>query len=123
MTNEPLLRQLDLRFLASRRRRARFGRLGLPLALVFVLAAWGAFFYFFPLLVSPWELTERLEQRRLEPRTLATMAVAGQAMTNAVFLLLASMTLALIAWAGLERRYQGIIDRLLADKEPRRSDG
>jgi hypothetical protein len=114
--NESLLRQSEVRFLTSRRRRNRFGWFGLPLALVLVVGAWASFFYFFPLLVNPWELIRRLEQQQLEPGTLATMAVAAQALMNVVFLLLVSMVLAILAWAWLERRYLRIVDRLLAER-------
>jgi hypothetical protein len=116
MMNESPLRQSDVRFLTSRRRPNRFGWLGLPAALVLVVCAWASFFYFFPLLVNPWELIRRLEQQQLEPGTLATMAVAAQALMNVVFLLLVSMVLAILAWAWLERRYLRIVDRLLADR-------
>jgi hypothetical protein len=116
MMNESPLRETELRFLLSRRRRNRFSWLGLPVALVLVVCAWASFFYFFPLLVNPWELIRRLEQQQLEPGTLATLAVAAQALMNAVFLLLVSMVLAILAWAWLERRYLRIVDRLLAER-------
>jgi len=112
------LSDADQRFLASRRHRNRFSWFGIPIGLVLVVAAWGSFFYFFPLLVNPWELIKRLEQQQVEPGTLATMAVVGQALMNVVFLLLLSMLLAILAWAWLERRYLKIVNRLVAAPPP-----
>ena len=102
----------DRVFLERRRTLNRFGSLALWGGLALVLLAWIAFHLFFPLLVNPYALLGRLENKTLETGSVTTLAMVGQFALNLVFLMLTALCTFTLGWAWQERRYLRIVEKL-----------
>ena len=106
------LNTADEEFLTERRALQRFGVFAFPIALAGVLLIWIALFYFVPLIVNPFHVLGRLEQRSLAPGALTVFAVIGVLAVNALFLLMTLASMIGMLIARRERRYLRMIDAL-----------
>jgi hypothetical protein len=108
----------DEKFVTERKALERFGMFAFPAAAVLVVLVWIALFYFVPLIVNPFHVLGRLEERSLAPGTLTVFAVVGVISTNALFLLMIALSVAGIVVARRERRYIRMIDLLRRTSQP-----
>jgi hypothetical protein len=113
------LNAADEKYLTERRALQRFGMFVFPAALVLVLLVWIGLFYFVPLIVNPFDVLGRLEQRSLAPGTLTVFAVVGVLAVNALFFLMAALSVIGMALARRERQYLRIIEQLQRAPDPR----
>jgi hypothetical protein len=110
----------DEKFLTARKALQRFGMFAFPAAVVLVLLIWIGLFYFVPLIVNPFHVLGRLEERSLAPGTLTVFAVVGVLAVNALFFLMAVLSVIGMLIARRERRYLRMIDLL---QRPTESQG
>jgi hypothetical protein len=101
--------QSDLIFLERRKARRSVGLYLLPVALLGLVLAWGAFFVFWPISVNPYTVVGRIEQRLFEPGTLTMYAISATVLMNVVFALLALILVLAMVWASHERRYLKLV--------------
>jgi hypothetical protein len=106
------LNAADEKFVAERRALDRVGLFVFPAALVIVVLVWVGLFYFVQLIVNPFHVLGRLEERSLAPGTLTVFAVVGVLAVNALFLLTAVLSVAGMVIARRERRYLRMIEML-----------
>ena len=101
-------------FVEQRRARKTFGLYILPVALLVLVAAWGAMFVWWPLAVNPKAVWGAAESGEIScgSGTLSTYATGATVLANAMFALLGAIIVLRIAWASSERRYLRLIEKL-----------
>jgi hypothetical protein len=112
------LAEIDLAFLQMRRRFLRFSKIGGVSSLAFLSALFLWLLFKGPNLINPFHVQRQIAADALTPSALKTMALLTPLMVAVSFFLSAAIILFGFSAFANERRYQKIIDSLLAKKQP-----